>query len=138
MDFPTRVFDADGHIIEPTDLYFGGLDPAFRNRVQIDTDLGEHHGRLFPLLDGQPSFGGSPWMRDYLRSDMGRQVLIDRFGPLARAGFDPPSMLRALDNLRGINFSKDKPDADAFLAYAKVLREAFAVRLATSSAPQVA
>jgi hypothetical protein len=27
----SRVFDADGHVIEPTDLYFGGLDPAFRD-----------------------------------------------------------------------------------------------------------
>ena len=42
-----------------------------------------------------------------------------------------PSMLRTLDNLRAISFSKGKPDADSFLAYAKVLREAFAVRLAT-------
>jgi gamma-glutamyltranspeptidase/glutathione hydrolase len=42
-----------------------------------------------------------------------------------------PSMLRTLDNLRGMHFSADRPDADSFLAYAKVLREAFAVRLAT-------
>ncbi len=42
-----------------------------------------------------------------------------------------PSMLHTLDNLRGHTFSRDKPDADAFLAYAKVLREAFAVRLST-------
>jgi hypothetical protein len=46
------VFDADGHVIEPTDLNFAGLDPAFRDRVQVDTSLGEHHGRLFPLLTG--------------------------------------------------------------------------------------
>ena len=42
-----------------------------------------------------------------------------------------PSMLHTLDNLRGHTFSRGKPDADAFLAYAKVLREAFAVRLST-------
>ena len=42
-----------------------------------------------------------------------------------------PSMLRTLDNLRGLQFTLGKPDADAFLAYAKVLREAFAVRLST-------
>jgi gamma-glutamyltranspeptidase / glutathione hydrolase len=41
-----------------------------------------------------------------------------------------PSMQRTIDNLREFKFS-GKPDADAFLAYAKVLREAFAVRLAT-------
>jgi gamma-glutamyltranspeptidase/glutathione hydrolase len=42
-----------------------------------------------------------------------------------------PSMLRTLDNLRSIKFSAGKPDADAFLAYARVLRDAFSVRLAT-------
>lgn len=129
MDFPTRVFDADGHIIEPTDLYFGGLDPAFRNRVQIDTDLGEHHGRLFPLLDGQPSFGGSSWMRDYLRSDMGRQVLIDRFGPLARAGFDPPSMLRALDT-QGITCAALFPSFSLHVPYTDHLEPDLASALA--------
>jgi predicted TIM-barrel fold metal-dependent hydrolase len=93
----TRIFDADGHVIEPTDLYFDRLDPAFRHRVQVDRTLGERHGRLFPLLDGKPSFGGSEWMRDYLSTDEGSQVLIDRFGAIAEAGFDPPAMLRALD-----------------------------------------
>ena len=91
------VFDADGHVIEPTDLYFGGLDPAFRDRVTVDAALGDHHGHLFPLLDGQPSFGGSSWMREYLRTDEGKQVLVDRFGDIAESGFDPPAMLRALD-----------------------------------------
>ncbi len=42
-----------------------------------------------------------------------------------------PSMLRTLDNLRGLPFTAGPPNADAFLAYARVLREAFAVRLAT-------
>jgi len=31
----TRVFDADGHVIEPPALYFDELDPAFRDRVDI-------------------------------------------------------------------------------------------------------
>jgi gamma-glutamyltranspeptidase/glutathione hydrolase len=45
-----------------------------------------------------------------------------------------PSMLRTIDQLRGVNFNRDrhnKPDADAFFQYAQVLREAFAVRLST-------
>lgn len=94
---PSRVFDADGHVIEPTELYFSGLDPAMRSRVEVDQSLGTHHGHLFPLVDGKSTFGGSPWMRDYLRTDGGKQVLEERFGDIARAGFDPPSMLRALD-----------------------------------------
>jgi gamma-glutamyltranspeptidase/glutathione hydrolase len=40
-------------------------------------------------------------------------------------------MLHALDPLRSISFSAGKPDAESFMAYARVLREAFAVRLAT-------
>ena len=42
-----------------------------------------------------------------------------------------PSMLHTLDNLRGMQFSQGAPTAESFLAYAKVLREAFAVRLST-------
>ena len=42
-----------------------------------------------------------------------------------------PSMLRTIDNLRGVNFKGGVPDAAAFLAYAEVLRDAFSVRLAT-------
>ena len=129
MNFPNRVFDADGHIIEPNDLYFAGLDPAFRRRVQIDTDLGDHHGHLFPLLDGQPSFGGSPWMRDYLRTDMAKQVLIDRFGPIARAGFDPPSMLRALDT-QGITCSALFPSFSLHVPYTDHLAPDLAAALA--------
>jgi predicted TIM-barrel fold metal-dependent hydrolase len=125
----TRVFDADGHIIEPTDLYFGGLDPAFRDRVQVDTDLGEHHGRLFPLLDGRPSFGGSAWMRDYLRTDQGRQVLFDRFGDIAEDGFDPPAMLRALDT-QGVGVAALFPSFSLHVPFTEHLAPDLATALA--------
>ncbi len=42
-----------------------------------------------------------------------------------------PSMLQTLDNLRGMQFKRGAPTAESFLACAKVLREAFAVRLST-------
>ena len=42
-----------------------------------------------------------------------------------------PSMLQTLDGLRDIKFKVGNPDANAFLAYASVLREAFKVRLST-------
>lgn len=113
-----RVFDADAHVIEPPELYFDGLDPAFRDRVTVDRDIGEHHGRLMPLLDGKPSYGGSPWMREVLRSDEGRQVLVDRFGDLATRGFSPDAMLDAFDR-QGVeraalypSFSLHTPYAD--------------------------
>lgn len=42
-----------------------------------------------------------------------------------------PSMLRALNGLRDVRFQRNGPHADAFLAYATVLRDAYAERLAT-------
>jgi predicted TIM-barrel fold metal-dependent hydrolase len=95
-----QVFDADGHIIEPPELYFAQLAPAYRHRVDVDRSLGEHHGRLFPLLDGKASFGGSDWMRGFLANDDGRQVLVDRFGDIAERGFDPSAMVEAFDRQR--------------------------------------
>ena len=113
-----KVFDADAHVIEPPELYFDGLDPKFRARVTVDHEIGDHHGRLMPLLDGQPSYGGSPWMKEVLRSDEGRQVLIDRFGDLATRGFSPDAMTEALDH-QGVeraalypSFSLHTPYAD--------------------------
>lgn len=124
-----RVFDADGHVIEPTDLYFGGLDPAFRDRVTVDASLGDHHGRLFPLVDGRPTFGGSAWMRDYLRTDRGKTVLEDRFGDIARAGFDPPSMLHALD-AQGISIAALFPSFSLHVPYTEHLAPDLSLALA--------
>ena len=42
-----------------------------------------------------------------------------------------PSMQRALNGLRSERFRRNGPDADAFLAYARVLRDAYTDRLAT-------
>jgi gamma-glutamyltranspeptidase/glutathione hydrolase len=42
-----------------------------------------------------------------------------------------PSMARALDGLRDLRFRRNGPHADAFVAYAGVLRKAYAERLAT-------
>jgi len=125
----TRVFDADGHVIEPPTLYFDELDPAFRDRVQIDRSLGEHHGRLFPLVDGRPTFGGSEWMRGYLRTDEGKQILVDRFGEIAEAGFDPPAMLRALD-AQGIDVAALFPSFSLHVPYTEHLAPDLAVALA--------
>ena len=126
-----RVFDADGHVIEPPALYFDELDPAFRDRVEIDESLGDHHGRLFPLVDGWPTFGGSEWMRGYLRTDEGKQILIDRFGEIAESGFDPPAMLRALD-VQGIDVAALFPSFSLHVPYTEHLAPDLAVALARS------
>jgi predicted TIM-barrel fold metal-dependent hydrolase len=129
MPTTARVFDADGHVIEPPELYFDGLDPAFRHRVTVDTSIGDHHGRLCPLLDGRPSFGGSAWMTEFLRSDRGKQVLVDRFGDIAEAGFDPPAMVRALD-IQGINVAALFPSFSLHVPYTDHLAPDLAQALA--------
>jgi len=129
MRTETRIFDADGHVIEPTELYFDGLDPAFRDRVEVDRSLGEHHGRLFPLVDGRPTFGGSDWMQGYLRTEEGKQILVDRFGEIAEAGFDPPAMVRALD-AQGIDVAALFPSFSLHVPYTEHLAPDLAVALA--------
>ncbi|HUF80163.1 MAG TPA: gamma-glutamyltransferase, partial [Burkholderiales bacterium] len=42
-----------------------------------------------------------------------------------------PSMLRALNGLRNVRFRRNGPHADAYIAYADVLRQAYSERLAT-------
>jgi len=125
----TPVFDADGHVIEPPDLYVTRLDPEFRGRVTVDAGLGEHHGRLFPLLDGRPSYGGSAWMRDYLRTDGARDVLVERFGDIAERGFDPAATLEALD-IQGISHAALFPSFSLHVPYADHLDPPLATALA--------
>jgi predicted TIM-barrel fold metal-dependent hydrolase len=96
-DSTLRVFDADAHVIEPVDLYFDGLDPAFRDRVTVDPAIGDYHGRLMPLVDGRPTSGGSAWMQEYLRTGGAKQVLVDRFGDIAERGFTTDALLDGLD-----------------------------------------
>jgi len=54
MSRPYNVIDADGHVLEPLDLWERYIDPAFRDRAprcHID-ELGHEHmifeGRMFP------------------------------------------------------------------------------------------
>src|SRR5438045_9327581 len=92
-----RVFDADAHVIEPEDLYFEYLDPAFRDRVTVDESIGRHHGKLLPRLDGRQSSGGSAWMHEYMRTGGAEQVLVDRFGDTAERGFRADAMIAGFD-----------------------------------------
>ena len=51
-----------------------------------------------------------------------------------------PSMLKALDELRAVSFARGGPNAEAFVAYARALRQAYVERLEkmgeTASAPE--
>ena len=72
------VVDADGHVIEPTRLWWDYLDPEFRSRVVPDDErLGEVNGALMPLVDGHPSFAGTPVMIEQLRTGSTTDLLVD-------------------------------------------------------------
>jgi gamma-glutamyltranspeptidase/glutathione hydrolase len=63
-----------------------------------------------------------PLMADY------RNKVRFALAPGLTAG---PSFLQALNALRGIRFRRNGPHADAFIAYAEVLRQAYSERLST-------
>jgi predicted TIM-barrel fold metal-dependent hydrolase len=124
-----RVFDADAHVIEPESVYFDGLDPAFRDRVAVDQSIGGHHGRLLPLVDGQPTSNGSAWMQEYLRNGGAEQVLVDRFGDLAERRFAPDALLDALDR-QGIERAALYPSFSLHVPYTEHLAPDLADALA--------
>ncbi len=98
------------------DFYEGGIATAIVKDVKAmggslgEADLRSYRARIV-----------EPLVTDY----RGVQVVV---APGLTAG---PSMVRALDGLRPLHFRRNGPHADAFLAYAEVLREAYSHRLAT-------
>ena len=52
-NYTSPVVDADGHVLEPADLWLEYIDPAFRDRaIRIDTD---ENGWEVLLFDNNPS-----------------------------------------------------------------------------------
>jgi gamma-glutamyltranspeptidase/glutathione hydrolase len=98
------------------DFYEGGIAAAIVKDAKAmggsldQADLRNYRARIV-----------EPLVADY----RGAQIVV---APGLTAG---PSMARALDGLRPMRFRRNGPHADAFLAYAKVLREAYNHRLAT-------
>jgi gamma-glutamyltranspeptidase/glutathione hydrolase len=98
------------------DFYEGGIAAAIVKDIKAaggaigEADLRAYHARIV-----------EPLICDY----RGAQIAV---APGLTAG---PSMVRALDALRPLRFRRNGPQADAFVAYAEVLREAYAHRLAT-------
>jgi len=98
------------------DFYEGGIAAAIVKDVKAaggildHADLRAYHARVV-----------EPLLTEY----HGAQFAL---APGLTAG---PSMARALDGLRDLRFRRNGPHADAFVAYAGVLRKAYAERLAT-------
>jgi gamma-glutamyltranspeptidase/glutathione hydrolase len=98
------------------DFYEGDIAAAIVKDVKA---LGGH-------LDAQDLRGYRARVVEPLQADYrGAQFAL---APGLTAG---PSMLRALSSLRGVRFRRNGPHADAFLAYAEALRQAYSERLAT-------
>jgi predicted TIM-barrel fold metal-dependent hydrolase len=86
-----RVIDADGHTMEPRDLWQRYLDPAFRDRVRT----GEGPSSAAFLVDGRPTIDLTPDDLPALRFTP--EEVLARYGDLARRGFDAPGVVDALD-----------------------------------------
>jgi predicted TIM-barrel fold metal-dependent hydrolase len=124
------IFDADGHIVEPTTLWWDYIDPEHRSALEPDTKrLGETYGRLMPLVDGHPTFQGSPMMTEYLSNDSVQPMQQERFGSIAERGFSPAAMLDALD-AEGIDVAAVYPSFGLHVPYCREHDPARATALA--------
>jgi predicted TIM-barrel fold metal-dependent hydrolase len=91
-----RVIDADGHTFEPAGWLVDWIDPAFRDRIQVDDA-----GRTV-TVDGGPTMHHPPGTLDALRYTP--EAVAERFGDIAADGFSATAVLRALD-VEGIEVS---------------------------------
>ncbi len=124
------IFDADGHVIEPTTLWWDFIDPDFRSALEPDAArLGETYGRLMPRVEGRPTFQGSAMMTEYLRSDSVDDMQRERFGSIAEQGFSPAGLIDAID-AEGIDLAAVYPSFGLHVPYCRDLSPPLAVALA--------
>ena len=97
-----KVIDADGHILEPLDLWDNYMDPAFRDRAPrmiVDTDGKERLSVEGKILGSKKGLGllGGIGARDGSVADDTMKYVEGRAG-----GFDPHARIKDLD-LDGID-----------------------------------
>ncbi|WP_169952723.1 amidohydrolase family protein [Microbispora sp. H11081] len=85
-----RVIDADGHVMEPDDLWVRYIDPAFRDRAPQRLSRTDR-GWAQMIVDGEPMYRNYP---DEL-VELFHERTMESYGDYLP--FDPPSQLRALD-----------------------------------------
>jgi uncharacterized protein len=95
VNSPLRVIDADGHTLEPADWIVRYIDPEFRDRVRSEAGAQ-------PLIDGQEPMLHPPRTLEALRFTP--DLILERFGDTARAGFSAPAVVDAMD-IEGIDVS---------------------------------
>ncbi|MCH2172442.1 amidohydrolase [Myxococcota bacterium] len=124
------VFDADGHVIEPPNVWTDHLDPALRSQVEPDVErLGPLFGALLPIVDGHPTFAGSDMMTEYLRSGEAARMQDERFGIDAERGIESRTLLAAMDT-EGIDVSAVYPSYGLHVPYCQDLDATVATGLA--------
>lgn len=127
-----RVFDGDGHVVEPPGVWVDYLDPSLRSRIEPDAQrLGALFGALLPIVDGRPSFAGSSMMTEYLRSGEAAKMQAERFGIDAQQGIAPGTLVSAMDT-EGIDLSAVYPSYGLHVPYCQEIDPVVAIGLARS------
>ncbi len=115
------IFDADMHVQEPPGIWGEFLDPEFRDRVVTGTVAA-----AMPTADGRMLVDVPPSPQ---RREMRPTQMEDRYGDLARRGFDTPALLEAMD-VEGVDVGALFPSYGLYVPWAEHLAPDLAVALA--------
>jgi predicted TIM-barrel fold metal-dependent hydrolase len=116
------IFDADMHVQEPATIWVDFLDPELRDRVAVGT-----REQALPMADGRPLIDVPTPPSD--RREMRPTMMEDRYGDLARRGFDGPALLEGMD-VEGIDAAALFPSYGLYVPWADHLAPELAVGLA--------
>ncbi|MCU1457822.1 MAG: uncharacterized protein JWL73_1914 [Actinomycetia bacterium] len=115
------VFDADMHVQEPPGIWVEHLDPGLRSRVTTGTVAA-----AMPMADGRALVDIPPSPQ---RREMRPTQMADRYGELARRGFDTSALLEAMD-VEGIDVGALFPSYGLYVPWADHLAPELAIGLA--------
>ena len=112
------------HVQEPPGVWVEFLDPALRDRVIVGT-----REQALPIADGRPLIDLPTPPED--RREMRPTMMEDRYGDLARRGFDAPALLEGMD-VEGVDVAALFPSYGLYVPWADHLAPELAVGLARS------
>jgi len=120
----TKIIDADGHVMEPAELWTSRIDPAFRDRAPRIIRLDDGHTTF--VTDGHVSPRPeciSRGVRDWFA-----KVIREHLAEPLRDRFSPKSQLRAMD-AGGVDVSFLYPTLGLFAASIDSLEPALAIAI---------
>ncbi len=97
------VVDADGHVMEPADLWLRYIDPAYRDRaIRIDRDENDYEvllidNRPLELVRGHMGVLGGIGMDPVALQENGKLTYADG---CPQGGYDPRARLEVMDDER--------------------------------------